>query len=61
MVTNNYYFTKNINFPEEKIFPINGNTLNLSWHDVQTIKAKMSEVTTAYYETARWMIMNNKK
>jgi phosphoglycerol transferase MdoB-like AlkP superfamily enzyme len=61
MVTNNYYFTKNINFPEEKIFPINGNTLNLSWHDVQTIKAKMSEVATAYYETARWMIMNNKK
>ena len=61
MVTNNYYFTRNINFPEEKIFPLNSNTLNLSWHDVQAIKAKMSEVTTAYYETARWMIMNNKK
>ncbi len=61
MVTDNYYFTKNINFPEEQLFPVNGNRLNYSWQKVKAIKAKMSEVTTAYYETARWMLMNNKK
>jgi hypothetical protein len=61
MVTDNYYFTKNINFPQEQIFPVNGNRLNYSWQEVKSIKAKMSEVTTAYYETARWMLMNNKK
>ena len=61
LVTDNYYFTKNVNFPEEQIFPIKGNRLNLSWQEVKTIKAKMSRVTTAYYETARWMLMNNKK
>jgi phosphoglycerol transferase MdoB-like AlkP superfamily enzyme len=61
MITNDYYFTKNINFPQEQIYPMNGNRLNYSWKDVKAIKAKMSDVTTAYYETARWMIMNNKK
>ncbi|HEY1871154.1 MAG TPA: LTA synthase family protein, partial [Chitinophagaceae bacterium] len=61
MITDNYYFTENINFPEEKIFPINGNTLNYQWPDIKAIKSKMATVTTAYYETARWMIMNNKK
>ena len=61
MITDNYYFTENINFPEEKIFPMNSNTLNYQWQEVKTIKANMSSVTTAYYETARWMLMNNKK
>src|SRR5947207_4746101 len=61
MVTDNYYFTKNINFPDEQLFPMNGNRLNYSWQNVKDIKAKMSGVTTAYYETARWMLMNNKK
>ena len=61
MITNEYYFTKNINFPQEQIFPMNGNRLDYSWKDVKAIKAKMSDVTTAYYETARWMLMNNKK
>jgi phosphoglycerol transferase MdoB-like AlkP superfamily enzyme len=61
MITDNYYFTKNINFPNEQIFPINSNRLNYSWHDVKAVKSKMSEITTAYYETARWMLMNNKK
>jgi hypothetical protein len=40
---------------------MNGNRLDYSWKDVRAIKAKMSDVTTAYYETARWMLMNNKK
>ena len=40
---------------------MNGNRLNYGWKDVKAIKAKMSEVTTAYYETARWMLINNKK
>ena len=61
MVTDNYYFTKNINFPDEQLFPTNGNRLNYSWQNIKAIKAKMSGVTTAYYETARWMLMNNKK
>lgn len=61
MITDDFYYTKNINFPQDQIFSIRGNTLNYSWQDVKAIKSKMSAVTTAYYETARWMLMNNKK
>lgn len=61
MITDEYYFTKNINFPQEQIFPMNGNRLYYNWPDVKAIKSKMSDFTTAYYETARWMLMNNKK
>ncbi len=61
MVTDDYYFAKNLNFPEEQIFPVNGNRLNHTWPDITAIKSKMSAITTAYYETARWMLMNNKK
>jgi len=61
MVTDNYYFTKNVNYPGEQIFPMNSNRLTYTWPEVKAIKSKMSVVTTAYYETARWMLMNNKK
>jgi phosphoglycerol transferase MdoB-like AlkP superfamily enzyme len=61
MVTDDYYFTKNVNFPEEQLFPMNGEKLNYSKPEQDAIKARMSEFTTAYYETAKWMLMNNKK
>ncbi|HEY0433037.1 MAG TPA: LTA synthase family protein, partial [Chitinophagaceae bacterium] len=61
MITDQFYYTKNINFPNEQLFPLNGNTLNSSYTDAKAIKAKLSAFTTAYYETARWMLMNNKK
>lgn len=59
MVTNEFYFTKNINFQNEKVhlFP---SAKNYSPAEMDSIKKKMSELTTAYYETAKWMLMNNK-
>lgn len=61
MVTDEYYFTKNINFPQEELFPMKGEKLNHTKQEVDAIKAKISEFTTAYYETAKWMLMNNKQ
>lgn len=59
MVTDNFYFTKNINFNKEELhlFPATDYTNNQK----DSIKKKMSVVTTAYYETAKWMLLNNKK
>ena len=59
LVTDDYYFTKNINFPKEELHPLQG--LVYSKQQQDSIKLKMSEVTTAFYETAKWMLMNNKK
>jgi len=58
-VTDDYYFTKNINFPKEELHPLQG--LVYSKQQQDSIKLKMSEITTAFYETAKWMLMNNKK
>jgi len=60
IVTDSYYFIKNINFPEEQLYPIAGNVLPFNREEQDSIKRKMSEVTTAFYETAKWMLMNNK-
>ena len=60
IVTDSYYFIKNINFPEEQLYPTAGNILPFNRAEQDSIKRKMSEVTTAFYETAKWMLMNNK-
>jgi len=59
LVTGDCYFTKNINFLKEELHPLQGD--NYSKKEQDSIKLKMSEVTTAFYETAKWMLMNNKK
>lgn len=58
MVTNDYYFTKNLNFPKEEVHGLNR---ALSLREADSIKRKLSPVTSAYYETAKWMLVHNKQ
>ncbi|HZF63340.1 MAG TPA: LTA synthase family protein [Chitinophagaceae bacterium] len=58
MVTDQYYFTKNINFSKEELHVLPGASYSVQQQD--SIKQKLSQVTTAFYETAKWMLMNNK-
>ncbi len=60
MVTDDYYFTKSINFNDEKLHPLSPDK-KYSKAEEDSIKSKLSVVTTSYYETARWMLMNNRK
>ena len=59
MVTNDFYFTKNLNFSKEELHLFSLSKYSNGQKD--SIKNKMSEVTTAFYETAKWMLLNNKK
>jgi phosphoglycerol transferase MdoB-like AlkP superfamily enzyme len=59
MVTDDYYFIKNLNFDKEELHFLNGK--RFTPHQQDSIRQKLSAVTSAYYETARWMLMNNKK
>ncbi len=61
MVTDDYFFTQNINFKSEQLFPVKSNSLNLTPHQQDSLKHRMSKTTIAYYETAKWMLKNNKK
>ena len=59
MVTDEFYFIKNLNFPDEQLVPVkfSGKTYTPAQRD--SITKKLSEFTTAYFETARYLIMNN--
>ena len=59
LMTDNYYFTRNINFNKEELHLLPSVSYTVEQQD--SIKIKMSEVTTAFYETAKWMLLNNKK
>lgn len=58
MLTPDYYFTTNLNFPAREVHPMPGR--HFSAQQIDSIKKKLSPVTIGYYETAKWMLVNNK-
>jgi phosphoglycerol transferase MdoB-like AlkP superfamily enzyme len=60
MVTDDFYFTKNLNFQHEELHFLSPNP---AYNGAQTdsIKRKMSAITSGFYETARWMLVHNKR
>ena len=61
ILTDTYYFTKNINFAEENLYPVISDKLPYSSAQQDSIKKKLTDVTTAIFETGKWMLMNNKQ
>jgi phosphoglycerol transferase MdoB-like AlkP superfamily enzyme len=59
LITDDFYFTKNLNFQKEELHFLNTNT-SYNPQQIDSIKKKMTELTSAYYETARWMLVHNK-
>ena len=59
MVTDQFYFIKNLNFNKEDIFPLTPSLL--SGHQLDSVKSSLSAFTTSFYETAQWMLVHNKK
>ena len=60
IVTDDFYYIKNLNFPEEKMVAIRDSAYRYNRYQRDSIKKKMSDFTTAFFETARYMLMNNK-
>jgi phosphoglycerol transferase MdoB-like AlkP superfamily enzyme len=61
MVTDDFYFTRNLEFPDEQLHPLTPDASRLSGKQKDSIRQRLSEFTSSFYETARWMIMNNRK
>lgn len=59
-VTDDYYFVKNLRINNEDLWPMNSNTPNLSPAQKDSVKAHLSLLTSAFYETSKWMLVNNK-
>jgi phosphoglycerol transferase MdoB-like AlkP superfamily enzyme len=60
LVTNDYYFVKNLRVTTSSLMPVKSNTLSLNQNQKDSVKKKLSELTSAIYETAKWMLVNNK-
>jgi phosphoglycerol transferase MdoB-like AlkP superfamily enzyme len=60
VISDEFYFTKNINFKKEELHALSS-TISYSPRQLDSVKSRMSELTSAYYETARWMLVHNKK
>ena len=60
-VTDSFYFVKNIRFKQEQLLPVLSNQPYWTAVEEIAIKKKVSAFTTAFYETAKWMLVNNKK
>ncbi len=61
MITDDFYFTRNINSGEEQLHSMHAETTAFNKQQQDSAKKKLSEFTTAFYETAKYMLMNNKR
>lgn len=61
MVTDDFCFTRNINSKEEQLSPMHSGASLFSRQQQDSVKKKLSTFTDAFYETAKYMLMNNKR
>ena len=61
VVTNDYYFIKNININQQELVPVKEGLPPLTTPQSDSIKNKLSQLTSAIFETSKWMLVNNRK
>ncbi|MGZ5220093.1 MAG: LTA synthase family protein [Chitinophagaceae bacterium] len=59
IVSDDFYFIKNLNFPEDKMVAIRDSSYRFTKTQRDSIRQRMSAFTSAFFETARYMLMNN--
>jgi phosphoglycerol transferase MdoB-like AlkP superfamily enzyme len=59
VVNNDYYYTKNLWITKEELLPVRKDLPALTAKQTDSIKSHLSELTSAIYETAQWMLVNN--
>lgn len=61
MVTDDFYYTRNINSKEEQLSPMHKGAVQFTKQQQDSARKKLSEFTTAFFETAKYMLMKNEK
>jgi phosphoglycerol transferase MdoB-like AlkP superfamily enzyme len=61
VVTDNYYYAKHLWFTKETLEPVKQGLPILSPQQTDSVKRHLSQLTSAIYETAKWMLVNNKQ
>lgn len=60
VVTDEYFYRKNIRINKEELVPVKEGLPALTPQQEQELKKQLSQLTSAMYETSRWMLVNNK-
>jgi phosphoglycerol transferase MdoB-like AlkP superfamily enzyme len=60
-ITDSTYYIKSLRFNDEIIVPLNSNKANWNKQQEAELKTHSSLMASAFYETAKWMLVNNKK
>lgn len=61
MISNSHYYLKNYKTGKEEIVSMTDNATVLAGKMNDSIKNKLQQLTDAYYETAKYLLLNNKK
>ncbi len=60
VVNDDYFYRRNIRFNKDELVPVKNGLSVLTPVAKDSVKKHLSELTTAMYETARWMLLNNR-
>ncbi len=60
IVNDDYFYRKNIRINKEELTPVRDNLPIITLQKQDSIKKHLSQLTSAIYESARWMLLNNK-
>ena len=52
--------TGNIHMKSDELVSVTNNPVSLNATQTDSVKKQMGQLTTAIYETAKWMLVNNK-
>jgi phosphoglycerol transferase MdoB-like AlkP superfamily enzyme len=59
IVNDDYFYRKNIRIQKEELVSLKSDSLQLNKQQEDSVKKELSKLTSAMYETARWMLFNN--
>ena len=61
IVNDDYFYCKNLWINQEQLVAVRANLPPLNMQQTDSVKKHLSELTSAMYETAKWMLINNHK
>ena len=60
IVNDHFFYRKNIRIQKDELVSVTKKNISLSNTQMDSVKKEMSALTSAMYETAKWMLINNK-
>ncbi|MFZ1527546.1 MAG: sulfatase-like hydrolase/transferase [Ferruginibacter sp.] len=60
VVNDHFFYRKNIRMQKDELIPARADSLILTAQQKDSVRNHLSQLTSAMYETARWMLLNNR-